>query len=161
MAKQSTAIAEITLKVGESVGKDVGRGIARIDPADMNRLGIDVGDTVEVVGQRRTICKVLPTFKEHRGKGHVQIDGIARGNCGSGIGESVVIRPVFARPAAEVVLVPQGHSLSNRDLEYIGSLLDGLPAIAGDNMRHVVRKSLYRFSGREHGSRRAGPYRLR
>ena len=101
----------------------------------MNRLGIDVGDTVEVAGQRRTICKVLPTFKEHRGKGHVQIDGVARGNCGSGIGEPVVIRPVFARPAVEVVLVPQGHNVSNRDLEYIGSLLDGLPAIAGDNVR--------------------------
>jgi len=143
MGKHSTATAEITLKVGESVGKDVGRGIARIDPADMNRLGIDVGDTVDVVGQRRTICKVLPTFKEHRGKAHVQIDGIARGNCGTGINESVVLRPVSAKPAVEVVLAPQGNSLSNRDLEYIGTLLDGLPAIAGDNVRATLFGNRY------------------
>ncbi len=131
------------MKVGESVGKDVGRGIARIDPADMNRLGIDVGDTVDVAGQRHTVCKVLPTFKEHRGKGHVQIDGIARGNCGTGINESVVLRPVSAKPAAEVVLAPQGHNLSNRDLEYIGSLVDGLPVLAGDNVRATLFGNRY------------------
>jgi transitional endoplasmic reticulum ATPase len=143
MGKHSTATAEIVLKIGESVGKDVARGIARIDPADMSRLGVDVGDTVEVVGQRRTICKVLPTFKEHRGKGHVQIDGIARRNCGSGIGEPVTLRPVFAKPAVEVVLNPQGHTPTNRDLEYIGTLLDGLPAISGDNVRATLFGNRY------------------
>jgi transitional endoplasmic reticulum ATPase len=66
MGKSSAANKEITLKVGESVGKDVGHGIARIDPADMKRLGIGVGDIIEVAGQRKTICKVLPTFKGNR-----------------------------------------------------------------------------------------------
>src|SRR5574340_590485 len=143
MATGSAEIVEVTLKVSESVGKDVGRGIARIDPADMERLGIDVGDTVEVVGHRGTICKVLPTFKQHRGKCHVQIDGIARGNCGSGIGEPVILRPVAIKPASQVVLTPQGASPSSRDLEYIGSRLDGLPAIAGDRVRATLFGSRY------------------
>jgi len=138
MMKSSTATAEITLKVAESVGKDVGRGIARIDPADMARLGVDVGDMVDVAGCRRTVCKVLPTFKEHRGKGHVQIDGIARENSGAGIGESAVLRRADVQPATEVVLNAQGHSPSSRDLEYIGTLLDGLPAIAGDRVRATL-----------------------
>src|SRR4030067_1609958 len=87
MSESSTVAREITLKVSESTGKDVGRGLARIDPADMQRLGLDVGDMVEVVGQKATICKLLPTFKEHRGKGRLQIDGIARENAGAGLGE--------------------------------------------------------------------------
>ena len=35
MSDSSTATQELTLKVSESTGKDVGRGLARIDPADM------------------------------------------------------------------------------------------------------------------------------
>src|SRR3990172_6115086 len=106
MIESSTATREITLKVSESTGKDVGRGLARIDPADMTLLGLDVGDMVEVVGQKKTICKLLPTFKEHRGKGRLQIDGIARENAGAGLGESAVIRPAEVKTASEVVLDP-------------------------------------------------------
>jgi transitional endoplasmic reticulum ATPase len=135
MTKTLPKTEDITLKVGEATGKDVGRGIARMDPADMQRLGVDVGDMIEVVGRRHTICKLLPTFKEQRGKSHIQIDGIARENAGVGLGESSIVRHAAVKPAEEVILLPQGLSPSNRDLEYIGSRLDGLPAIAGDRVR--------------------------
>ena len=52
MVKSPSLVKEITLRVSESTGKDVGRGIARIDPADMQRLGVDVGDMLEVEGKR-------------------------------------------------------------------------------------------------------------
>ena len=39
MEKSTSVIEEITLRVSESTGKDLGRGIARIDPADMERSG--------------------------------------------------------------------------------------------------------------------------
>ena len=55
-----TATGELTLKVSESSGKDVGRGLARIDPADMQRLGADIGDVVEIAGHKTTVCKLLP-----------------------------------------------------------------------------------------------------
>ena len=129
--------------MSESTGKDVGRGIARIDPADMQQLGADMGDLVEVAGQRTTVCKLLPAFKEHRGKGHIQIDGIVRENAGAAIGESVVVRRIAAQPAVEVVLDPLGHTPSNRDLEYIGSLLDGLPVVAGDRVRATLFGNRY------------------
>ncbi len=138
MTAPSTATREITLKVSEATGKDVGRGLARIDPADMHRLGLDVGDMVEVVGQKATVCKLLPTFKEHRGKGRLQIDGIVRENAGAGIGESAVVRPAAVQPAVEVVLDPQGYTPSNRDLEYIGSRLDGLPVVSGNRVRATL-----------------------
>ncbi len=138
MTKTLPGREEITLKVGEATGKDVGRGIARMDPADMHSLGVDVGDMIEIVGRKRTICKLLPTFKEQRGKSHLQIDGIARENAGVGLGESSIVRPATVKSAEEVVLLPQGLSPSNRDLEYIGTLLDGLPTIAGDRVRATL-----------------------
>ncbi len=138
MSESSTVAREITLKVSESTGKDVGRGLARIDPADMHRLGLDVGDMVEVAGQKATVCKLLPTFKEHRGKGRLQIDGIVRENAGVGLGESAAVRPAAVQPAVEVVLDPQGYTPSNRDLEYIGSRLDGLPVVSGNRVRATL-----------------------
>ena len=135
MAKARKPADHITLRVSESSGKDVGRGIARIDPADMQRLGVDVGDMIEVEGKRRTVCRVLPTFKEHRGKEHLQIDGVVRENVRLGLGEPAVLRPTAAKPAEELLLVAQGGIPSGRDLKYIGGLLDGLPVVAGDRVR--------------------------
>ncbi len=143
MTNPSSAIREIVLKVSESTGKDVGRGIARIDPSDMKRLGIDVGDMVQIAGKRATVCKLLPTFKEHRGKTHLQVDGIIRQNAGVGLGESAVVRLVSVQAAEEVVLDPQGHAPSDRDLDYIGILLDGLPVVAGDRVRATLFGSRY------------------
>ena len=138
MSESPTATGEITLKVSESTSKDVGRGLARIDPADMNRLHLGVGDMVQVVGQKTTVCKLLPTFKEHRGKGHLQVDGIIRENAGVGLGESAVVRPASVQPAVEVVLDPLGYTPSSRDLEYVGRLLDGLPVISGNRVRATL-----------------------
>jgi transitional endoplasmic reticulum ATPase len=135
MEKSISLVGEITLRVSESTGKDVGRGIARIDPADMQRLGVDVGDLLEVEGKRRTVCRVLPTFKEHRGKEHLQIDGVVRENARVGLGEPAAVRRASAKPAEELTLVPQGGAASSRDLKYIGGLLDGLPVTAGDRVR--------------------------
>ena len=135
MVTSPSIVKEITLRVSESTGKDVGRGIARIDPADMQRLGVDVGDMLEVAGKRGTVCRVLPTFKEHRGKGHLQVDGVVRENARAGLNEMAVVRPASARPAEELVLVPQGGLPSSRDLKYIGGLLDGLPVTSGDRVR--------------------------
>jgi transitional endoplasmic reticulum ATPase len=135
MEKTTSLVEEITLRVSESTGKDVGRGIARIDPADMQRLGVDVGDLLEVEGKRRTVCRVLPTFKEHRGKEHLQIDGVVRENARVGLGEPAAVRRASVRPAEELTLVPQGGVPSGRDLKYIGGLLDGLPVTGGDRVR--------------------------
>ena len=122
MVKSPSLAKEISLRVSESTGKDVGRGIARIDPADMQKLGLDVGDMLEVKGKRGTVCRVLPTYKEHRGKAHLQIDGVVRENARVGLNEMAVVQPASVKPAEEVALVPQGGALSNRDLNYIGQL---------------------------------------
>ena len=143
MSDSSTATRELSMKVSESTGKDAGRGLARIDPADMKQLGADIGDLVEVVGHKTTVCKLLPAFKEYRGQGRIQIDGISRENAGAAIGETTVVRRVVAPPATQVTLDPLGYVPSSRDLEYIGSLLDGLPVVAGDRVRATLFGNRY------------------
>ena len=61
----------IKLKVTEALTKDVGRALARMGPEDLEKLHAAIGDTVEVEGKRKALCKVMPAFKEIRGQSRV------------------------------------------------------------------------------------------
>ena len=132
-----TATAE-RLKVFEGLPRDAGRGLARIDPADMERLGLQIGDFVEIAGKRKTIGKAMPAFKEHRGHSRIQIDGVMRDNCGAGLDQLVEVRKIAPRAAQRVVLSPMTIVPRDRDLPYIGRLLDGLPVAEGDLIRAAL-----------------------
>jgi len=125
----------LKLKVAEALPKDLGRGLARLDPADLARLGVGVGDVVKVVGKRVTAVKAMPSYKEHRGHSRVQVDGVTRENAGAAIDQAVDIQKADARAAQRVVLEPLGISPAERDLKYIGGLFDGLPVMVGDRVR--------------------------
>src|SRR5579885_1157209 len=128
----------LKLKVAEGMGKDVGRCYARIDPEDMERLKVAIGDIVQVAGKRTTVCKVMPAYKEQRGLSHIQLDGICRENAGAGLDELVSVRKVACRPAERIVVTPLNIVPSDRDLKYIGSLLDGLPVVEGNRIRATL-----------------------
>lgn len=121
------AAGTIRLKVAEAMSRDAGRAYARISPEDMEQLGASFGDIVEVAGKRKTVCKVMPALKEARGKAAVQMDGVSRENAGAIIDEAVTIRRVTSRAADQVTLAPVNVTPTTRDLDYIGSLLDGIP----------------------------------
>ena len=130
--------AQLKLKVTEAIGKDVGRALARIGPEDLERLQVAIGDTVEVAGKRATVCKVMPAYKELRGQSRVQLDGLARENAGAALDEFVQVRKIAVRPAQRIGLAPLTIAPDGRDLQYIGSLLDGLPVQAGDRIRAAL-----------------------
>ncbi len=125
----------LKLKVTEAINKDVGRAIARMGPEDIEKLKLAIGDTVEVEGKHKTVCKTMPAYKELRGQSRVQLDGLTRENARIGLDEFVLIRKVSAREAQSVTLAPLTITPGPRDLEYIGSLVDGLPVIEGDRIR--------------------------
>lgn len=124
---------DITLKIAEAFSKDVGRGLARIDPADMKELDADVGDIIEIAGKRTTVAKLMPTFSGDRGKGIIQIDGIIRGNAQVGVGDRVIVRKTKASAATSITI--SSSRSSRRDIRYMGRLLEGLPVIKGDIVR--------------------------
>jgi len=116
----------------------VSRGYARMGPEDLALLQVDVGDIVEVVGKGRTVCKAMPAYKEMRGQSRIQLDGITRENAGTGLDEFVQVRRIACPPAERVVLAPTNITPSERDLEYIGSRLDGLPVLAASRIRAIL-----------------------
>jgi transitional endoplasmic reticulum ATPase len=128
----------LKLKVVESLIKDMGRAYARMDPEDMAKIGANIGDVLEVVGKRRTVCKAMPAYKDLRGHSRIQLDGISRQNARAGIDETVSVRKIGANPADRIVLSPVNVKPSERDLEYIGSLLDGLPVVEGDLVKATL-----------------------
>jgi transitional endoplasmic reticulum ATPase len=134
----STDTKLLTLRVAEAKPRDVGRGIARIDPQDLEKIGAEVGDVIQVEGKRKTAAKVMPAYSEDRGKSLIQMDGLLRGNAQVSLDEKVTVQKTSFLPADKIVLSPLTlvRSMSReRDARYIGSLLDGLALVEGDTVR--------------------------
>jgi transitional endoplasmic reticulum ATPase len=127
---------ELKLKVTEALVKDAGRGYARIDPADMAKLNLAVGDIVQIAGSKGSgIAKLMPTYLDLRGKGAVQLDGLTRRNAGLSLDDKALIQSVTCKHADRIILIPTTITPNPRDLDYIGSLLDGLAVKKGDLLR--------------------------
>ncbi|MBI3976771.1 MAG: AAA family ATPase [Chloroflexi bacterium] len=128
----------LTLRVAEALPKDVGRGIARLDPADIERLAAAIGDVVEIRGKRRTVARLMPAYAAERGKGLIQIDGIIRENTQAGLDDRVQVARVAHQPARSLTLAPTGpaqQALRSQDTSYLGRLLEGVPLLTGDRVR--------------------------
>jgi transitional endoplasmic reticulum ATPase len=134
------------LRVAEALPKDVGRGLVRLDPQDLERLGVDIGDVVEVAGKprpelaegRSTVARVMPAYVAQRGQGLIQMDGILRANAGAALDERVRVRRVEVQPARRVVLTPVEALRTSRgaaQARYLARLLDGIPVVPGDQVR--------------------------
>jgi len=131
----------LTLKVKETLPKDVGRAIARIDPEDMKTLGVGAGDIIEIEGKRKTPVKMMPCYVEDRGRAIIQMDGISRENAQIGLDDKVKIRKVDCKPANKITLLPLTISSllqKDKDTKYIGSLIGGLPVTSGDRVRATL-----------------------
>ncbi|MCG8504181.1 MAG: hypothetical protein MI755_06210, partial [Sphingomonadales bacterium] len=131
----------LELKVCEALQKDVGRGIARIDPEDMKRIGAKTGDLLEIAGARASVVKLMATFPDQRGKGSVQIDGLTRQNAGVGLNDRARLRPTAWKPARKLELAPSGdwHGADGGQKgRFIGHLLEGLAVMEGDRVRATL-----------------------
>src|SRR5712692_8920884 len=118
-------------------GFQVGRGVARIDPNDMTRLGCQQGDIVLITGSRTTAAKVVPTALIDRGQQIIQMDSQVRQNSASGLGERVTVHKAKVKDAEKITLLPLsgGAPIQESDLQYIARYLVGLPVVIGDLLR--------------------------
>jgi transitional endoplasmic reticulum ATPase len=129
---------KIALRVAEAHMKDVGRGIARIDPQDLDALGAEIGDMVALTGKRQSVAKAMPAYLSDRGRRIIQIDGIVRENVQAGLDESVTVFKVPYEPARSVSLAPLNPMRSRPGTEqttYIARLLEGRGLTEGDRVR--------------------------
>lgn len=128
----------LLLRVAEALPKDVGRGLVRLDPQDLDRLGVSIGDVVEIAGKRSTVARAMPAHVEQRGQALIQMDGILRANAGTGLDERVTVRGVEVQPARALVLAPVEGVRSAPGAgqsRYLARLLDGIPVVPGDRVR--------------------------
>ena len=119
-------------RVAEAKTKDVGRGIARVDPDYMDQLNVTVGDIVAITGKRKTYAKAMPSFPDERGKGTIQIDGITRSNANIGLNEEVEVKRADIKSANMAVLQPVEQFIQK---EIDSRLLEGLPVCKDDRIR--------------------------
>ncbi len=128
-------VDELQLTVME--GFQIARGVARIDPADIARIGCQSGDVVLVTGGRTTAAKLVPSASVDRGRQTIQMDSQVRQNSASGLGERITIRKAKVHNAEKVTLLPLsgGVPIQESDLQYIARYLVGLPVVIGDLLR--------------------------
>ena len=121
---------EITLKVAESLSqREIGQGIARLDPQTMRELGINERDLIEITGDKTTAAIALPSQTDI-GLGVIRIDGLIRKNSGASIGGEVTIKKAQVIEAKKVVLAPTEHNIHVQG--DVRSLFKGKAMVQGD-----------------------------
>ena len=130
--------SRLALIVAEAASRDVGRGMVRVDPADITALGLAVGDLVAITGKRTTLARIMPAHPDQRGQSRIAMDGLVRSNAGAGLDEEVALRPGAASPARSVTLKEIGARPTPADGVLLARLLDGIPMQVGDRVRAVL-----------------------
>ena len=124
--------SEKVLKVAEAKSKDASRGIARVDPAVMDVLGLTPGDVVQIEGKKRTVAIVWPGYPEDANRGLIRVDGTIRRNAATSIDEKVAIRKVMVKEAQKITFAPTEQLRIMGGEEYLNQALEGRAVTRGD-----------------------------
>ena len=128
---------EKTLKVAEALSqREIGQGIARVDPNVMEELGLNERDIIEINGDKKTAAIALPSQTDI-GLGVIRIDGLLRKNSGATIGGEVTIKKAKAVEAKKVVLAPTEDNI--RVQGDVRSLFLGKVMMKGDITGSQIR----------------------
>ncbi len=97
---------EVKLRIVESLQDDAYKGIARIDPELMKKLGLVRGDIISIFGEKETFVIVDRAYPADLGEDIIRIDGITRKNCRTGVGEYVSIKKAEVKEAKKITIAP-------------------------------------------------------
>jgi transitional endoplasmic reticulum ATPase len=118
--------------------KDAGRGLAAVDRAAMEELGLENGDYVVIEGkggQGRAVARVWPGYPEDEGENIVRIDGRLRQEADVGIDDTVTVEPADIKPATTVtVALPQNLRVRGDITPMVQDRLSGRPVTAGQTV---------------------------
>ncbi len=133
MEENNTKVGSLQLKVVEALQDDVYKGIARIDPHLMKRLGVERGDAIKIIGERESVAIVDRAYPTDVGEGIIRIDGLIRRNAKTGVGQQVKVSKAEVKPAKKVTIAPaQQGIMVQGDPEMFKTGLLGRPVIKGD-----------------------------
>ena len=123
---------ETVLKVIEARPSDVGRGIARVDPAVFRERGWQAGDVLSLQGKKRTAALLWPGYPEDTGTGVIRLDGNTRRNAGVSIDDRIPLRIIQSAPAEGVVFAPTVPLRITGGEEYFRRYMEGRVLTRGD-----------------------------
>jgi transitional endoplasmic reticulum ATPase len=134
IAKSSSAVT-LALRVAEARVEDIGHAIARLSPADLQRLGARAGEVVKITGG--TVAVGRAELSDDGFEGMIQMDGTCRSNCSAGLQEQVTVTLVEHEQAVAVRLSPLwvGAPPATIAPERVLEDLVGVPVMAGGVVR--------------------------
>ena len=126
---------EIELTVGDLSAnrQDYGRGLARLSSNFMSKIGVREGNYIQVEGKRKTYLIAIRSYPNDIGLDIIRMDGIARRNCKTGVGEKVKVRKANLKEANRIVIAPaQEGVMIHTNPEYMLQNLFKRPFAKGD-----------------------------
>ncbi len=125
----------LTLRVAEARVEDIGHAVARLAPADLQRIGAQAGDVLKITGG--TVAVARAELSEQGYEGMIQIDGTCRSNCSAGLQEQVTVTPVEHEQAVAVRFLPLWVGAAPATIAPDRMLEDlvGVPVMAGSVVR--------------------------
>jgi transitional endoplasmic reticulum ATPase len=131
----SSVAGAITLRVAEARVEDIAHAIARLSPADLERINARPGDILQITG--RTVAVARAAAGDPGLVGCIQIDGTLRSNCGAGLEEEVAATPVESSQAVAVRLAPLWTGAAPAIIAPDRLLADlvGVPILTGSAVR--------------------------
>jgi transitional endoplasmic reticulum ATPase len=137
MTEQATSAPAVTLalRVAEARVDDIAHAVARLAPADLERMGARRGDILKITGRTTAVARADVSDPER--EGIIQIDGTQRSNCGAGLEEQVTVTPVEAAQAVAVRFTPlwAGAAPAIVAPERMLADLVGVPVVTGCAVR--------------------------
>ena len=103
----------VVLRVQKAKKRDIGRNIIRIDQTTMEKLNIQTGDVIEVIGKKQSAGIAWPSYPQDNGLGIVRVDSRLQKNTGTRIDDTLEIRKIKAEVAQSIVLAPSSVKLKN------------------------------------------------
>ncbi len=117
--------------------KDAGRGLAAVDTAAAEELGLESGDFIRIEGDGGTaIARVWPGYPEDHNSGVIRIDGRLRQQAEVGIDDHIEIEKAEVNPAKSItVALPQQLGIRGNIDSLIRDKLGGQPVTKGQTVR--------------------------
>lgn len=129
----------IELKVATTLRKlEAGHGRVRLDPVAASKMGLEIGDIVEIIGKRSSVAKVMKGAPDDEGKGIIRMDAIIMNNVKAKLDETVKVRKIVPEWAEKVTLeptsLPPGKKMAFQEEKdrIFKDGLSGRPLLKGD-----------------------------
>ena len=128
----------LSLRITEAQPKDVGRGIARLDPDLSAAYKLKSGDVVQLENPltgKKTACIVWPGFRDDAGKGVIRIDGTTRRNLSASLDERVYVLKIQVKPAQSITLAWVDQAMRLKNTQYFAQVFENRIVSPGDIIR--------------------------